>query len=268
MVGGVPFLARAVGGVVLVAVLVFMLVPLAVVIGSSISASEFLVFPPRGVSLRWYGAVLSSDTYLTAGWTSLRLALIVTVLSLAVGTPAAIALYRFRFPGAEAIGGVFLSPLVLPTLIFGIGMLMLFSRYGNGPSFWALVLGHLVITLPYVVRTVGAVLQGADRHAEEAARVMGANLWQRYWYVVLPQCREGMAAGAFFAFNISFDDAVVALFLRAPGIDTLPLRIYSELEFSPDPSIAAASTVMIAITVTMIFVIERLLGVRRLAGTH
>jgi len=267
MVGGIPLVARFGGALLLVLVLVFMLVPLAVVVGSSVSASEFLVFPPRGVSLRWYEAVLSSDKYLSAGWTSIQLALVVTVASLAVGTPAAIALYRFRFPGSEALGSLFLSPLVLPTLIFGIGMLMLFSRYGSGPSFFALVLGHLVITLPYVVRTVGAVLHGADRHAEEAARTMGANLWQRYWFVVLPQCREGMAAGAFFAFNISFDDAVVALFLRAPGIDTLPLRIYSELEFSPDPSIAAASTVMIFITVAMIFVIERILGVRRLAGS-
>ncbi len=267
MVGGIPPFARLLGGIVMVFVLIYMLVPLAVVIGSSISSSQFLVFPPQGVSLRWYEQVLSSDKYLAAGWTSIKLAVIVTFLSLAVGTPAAIALFRFRFRGSEAIAALFLSPLVLPTLIFGIGLLMLFSIYGSGPSFWALVLGHLVITLPYVVRTVGAVLQGADRFTEEAARVMGANVWQRYRHVVLPQCKEGMAAGAFFAFNISFDDAVVALFLRAPDVETLPLRIYSELEFSPDPSIAAASTIMIGLTVLMILLIERLFGVKKFAGS-
>lgn len=266
MVGGIPLTARVAGVILMGFVLIFMLVPLAVVIGSSISSSEFLVFPPKGASLRWYGEILSSDKYLAAGWTSLKLAVIVTALSLAIGTPAAIALFRFRFRGSEALAGLFLSPLILPTLIFGIGLLMLFSLYGDGPSFWALVLGHVVITLPYVIRTVGAVLQGADRFTEEAARTMGANIWQRYWYVVLPQCREGMAAGAFFAFNISFDDAVVALFLRAPDLETLPLRIYSELEFSPNPSIAAASTIMIAITIVMIVLIERLFGVKRFTG--
>lgn len=263
MIGGVPPLARALAAILIAGVLLYMLVPLAVVVGSSVSASEFLVFPPRGFSLRWYGAVLGSEKYLAAGWTSLQLALIVTVLSLAVGTPAAIAIYRLRFRGAEALGALFLSPLILPTLIFAIGILMLFSAYGGGPSFAALVVGHLVITLPYVIRTVGAALAGSDRATEEAARVMGAGLWQRYWFVVLPECRAGMAAGAFFAFNISFDDAVVALFLRSPGLETLPLRIYGELEFSPDPSVAAVSTIMIAITVLTIFAIDRMFGLDR-----
>lgn len=263
MVGGVPRTARILAALLVVAVLIYMLVPLVVVVASSVSSSAFLVFPPPGLSLRWYGAVLESPQYAAAAWTSLKLALIVTVLALAVGTPAAIALTRFRLPGREALAGLFLSPLVLPTLIFGIGLLMLFSTLGAGPSFPALVIGHLVITLPYVVRTVAAVLAGADRAVEEAARVMGANAWQRYWHVVLPQCREGMAAGAFFAFNVSFDDAVVALFLRAPDVETLPLRIYNRLEFSPDPSVAAVSTVMIALSIVTLFLLDRSLGLGR-----
>lgn len=264
MVGGAPVPIRVFAVLLVTFVAIVMLVPLAVVIGSSVSSSEFLVFPPTGFSLRWYEEVLTSDKYLSAGWTSLQLALIVTFLSLAVGTCAAIALFRFEFPASEFIAGLFLSPLVLPTLIFGIGLLMMFSVYADGPSFTALVIGHLIITLPYVVRTVGAVLVDADRFTEEAARVMGANWWQRYWFVVLPQCRPGMVAGAFFAFNISFDDAVVALFLRAPGVETLPLRIYSELEFSPNPSVAAASAIMIAITIVIIILIERTLGIRNI----
>ncbi|MCP5150676.1 MAG: ABC transporter permease [Ectothiorhodospiraceae bacterium] len=242
------------------AIVVFMLVPLAVVVASSLSASEFLVFPPRGLSLRWYQEILSSREYTAAAWTSLKLACVVTVVSLAIGTAAAIALARSRFPGRELLVGLFLSPLVLPTIIFGIGLLMVFSRYADGPSFAALAVGHVVVTLPYVVRTVSAVLEGADRHAEEAARTMGARWWQRYWHVVIPQCRGGMLAGAFFAFNISFDEAVIALFLRVPGAETLPLTIYSKLEFSPDPSVAAVSSVLIALTVLLIVIAERLLG--------
>ena len=128
----------------------------------------------------------------------------------------------------------------------------------------ALVVGHVVITVPYVVRTVSAVLVGIDRATEEAARVMGANALQRYWYIILPQAAAGIAAGAFFAFNISFDDAVVAIFLRGPDTETLPIKIYTEIEFSTDPSVAAVSTLMILITVVMIVAVERLIGLRLL----
>ena len=152
---------------------------------------------------------------------------------------------------------------MLPSLVFAIGLLMVFSRYGDGPSVLGLVIGHVVITLPYVVRTVGAQLAQLDPHLDEAARVMGARWWQRYFLVILPQCRAGLAAGAFFAFNISFDDAVIALFMRAPDVETLPMRIYNTLEFSPDPSVAAVSTLMIALTLVLIFLLDRVLGLER-----
>ena len=252
---------------VLLSVLValFMLVPLAVVIGSSISSSEFLVFPPPALSLRWYGEIFGSQAYLSAGWTSLKLAMLTVVLALALGTPAAIALSRFRFPGRSFLSALFLSPLLLPSLIFAIGLLVVMSRYGTGPSFWGLAIGHVAITLPYVIRTVSANLADLDPHLDEAARVMGANWWQRYLLVILPQCRTGMAAGAFFAFNISFDDAVIALFIRAPGVETLPMRIYSTLEFSPNPSVAAVSTVMIAMSIAMVLLLDRVFGLSRIA---
>ncbi len=264
MVGGVPLAAKAAAAVLVAACVTFMLVPLAVVVASSFSASEFLVFPPRGFSLRWYEEILGSREYTGAAWTSLRLAAVVTALSLLIGTAVAIALVRGRIPGARALVALFLSPLVLPTIIFGIGLLMVFSHYGDGPSFTALAVGHVVVTLPYVVRTVAAVLEGADPSVEEAARTMGANAWQRYWHVVIPQCRAGMLAGAFFAFNISFDEAVIALFLRVPGSETLPLTIYSKLEFSPDPSVAAASSVLIGLTVLLVVLMERALGIQSL----
>lgn len=238
--------------------------PLAVVIGSSLSASEFLVFPPKGLSLRWYAEILESDLYLRAGWTSLKLATTTMVLSLVLGTSAAIALARFRFPGSAALSAFFLSPLILPSLIFAIGLLMVVSQYADGPAFHWLVVGHTVISIPYVIRTVSSVLVDMDPNLDEAARMMGAKWWQRYIHVVLPQCTSGIAAGAFFAFNISFDDAVVALFMRAPGFETLPIRIYSQLEFSPDPSVAAVSTVMIALTAILILLLDKALGLSKI----
>lgn len=264
MVGAAPrWIGPAATGFV-AAIAIFMLVPLAVVVASSLSASEFLVFPPRGLSLRWYGAVLQSDAYLAAAWTSVRLALVTVVVSLTLGTMAAIALTRFAIPGRELIASLFLSPLILPSLIFAIGLLMVFSIYADGPSFTGLVIGHVVITIPYVVRTVSASLADMDPNLDEAARMMGARWWQRYGLVILPQCRTGMAAGAFFAFNISFDDAVVALFMRAPSVETLPMRIYSTLEFSPDPSVAAVSTIMIAVTIVLVVALDRAFGLARI----
>ena len=264
MPGAVPRGIVAAALVFTLAIAGFMLIPLLVVIASSVSASEFLVFPPRGLSFRWYGEILQSDAYLAAGWTSLKLALITVALSLAIGTAAAIALTRFRLPGGTVMVSLFLSPLILPSLIFAIGLLMVFSRYGDGPSFTGLVIGHVVITIPYVIRTVSASLADMDPHLDEAARMMGARWWQRYLFVILPQCRAGMAAGAFFAFNISFDDAVIALFMRAPDVETLPMRIYSTLEFSPDPSVAAVSTLMIGLTIVLVAGLNRLFGLSRI----
>ena len=154
MTGAVPGFVIVAAVAFAVAIGAFMLIPLLVVIASSVSGSEFLVFPPRGLSLRWYAQVVQSDAYLAAGWTSLKLAFITVVLSLTLGTAAAIALTRFAVPGKAFLASLFLSPLILPSLIFAIGLLMVFSRYGDGPSFAGLVVGHTVITIPYVIRTV------------------------------------------------------------------------------------------------------------------
>jgi putative spermidine/putrescine transport system permease protein len=268
MVGGVPFWAWVVGVAVVAITTVFMLAPLVVVMGASLSAGGYLAFPPQGLSLRWYGVVFGSEDYLSAALLSLRVGLAVMVISVLVGSAAAAALTRFRFAGAEALQSLFLSPLILPTIVFGIGMLMLFSRAFDGPSIWALITGHVIITLPYVVRTVGAVMAGIDPATEEMAQVMGARWWQRYLYIVLPQCRAGILAGAFFAFTISFDDAVVAIFLRGPDTETLPIKIYTALEFTTDPSVAAVSTLLILLTLLIALLIERLLGLAAILRRH
>ena len=146
-------------------------------------------------------------------------------------------------------------------------MLMLWSSLFGPVNFLTLWIDHTVVAIPYVIRTTLAVLSESDPFLEEAARTMGARRLQRLWLVVVPQCAPGLAAGAFFAFNVSFDEAVLSLFLRKPGLTTLPVQIYGQLEFSPDPSVAAVSTIMIAITVILIFCIDRLLGIRNFAET-
>jgi putative spermidine/putrescine transport system permease protein len=263
MVRAIPLWLRILtwGFVILTGVL--LLAPLVVVIGVSVSESQFIVFPPEGFTLRWYQKALGSREYVDAFWLSLRLAILVTVSATLIGGAGAIALSRRR--QGDMLETVFLSPLVIPTIIFAIGMLMLWSSLFGPTSFLSLWIAHTVVTLPYVIRTTLAVLAESDPFLEEAARTMGATRLRRLWHVVLPQCRPGLIAGGFFAFNISFDEAVLSLFLRNPGLNTLPVQIYGQLEFSPDPTVAAVSTLMILLTVTLILVIDRLLGLNRFA---
>jgi putative spermidine/putrescine transport system permease protein len=250
----------------LAVILVFVLGPLFVVAGVSLTAGEYVSFPPQGLSLRWYEAIITSSVYVSAGLTSFKLAVLVTFSATVIGAAAAIALHRGRLPATPALSALFLSPLVLPSIIFALGLLTLWSSLIGRTSFYALWLGHSVIAMPYVIRTTLAVLSTSDKFLEEAARTMGAGPWQAIFHVVVPQALPGIAAGAFFAFNISFDEAIVSLFLRSPEITTLPIQIYTQLEFSPDPSIAAVSTLMIGLTVFLIFVIDRVLGIQKVAG--
>jgi putative spermidine/putrescine transport system permease protein len=237
-----------------------------VVMAASLSAGGYLVFPPQGLSLRWYAEVISDRRHQEALATSVLIATLSTGIAVPLGTAGAIALARFSFPAKGAVQLLFLSPLLFPTIVVAIGLLILASRTLGGSSIGVIVAGHVALSVPFVLRPVAAVLEGVDPATAEAARVMGARWWQRYLYVILPQCRAGIVAGALLAFLVSFDDAVLVLFLRTPTIDTLPLRIYSSLEFSPDPSVAAASTLLILLAAFIVLGSERLLAGRRIVG--
>ena len=267
MTGERPVGATAVMLVLLLCVGVFLLAPLAVVAAASLSAGGFLVFPPQGLSLRWYAEVWGDPRYVEAAWTSLALALATVALAVPLGTAAALSL---RQGGASPLRGLWefllLSPLVLPAVVLAIGLLILASHVTGGPSKTMLVAGHVVIALPYVVRTVSAVLAGIDPATDDAARVMGASAWQRLLVVTLPQAKAGIAAGAVLAFIVSFDDAVLVLFLRSPTLETIPLRIYAGLEFSPDPGVAAVSTCLIVLAALAVGLSDRLLGGKQVVG--
>ncbi|WP_342358990.1 ABC transporter permease [Terrarubrum flagellatum] len=263
---GLPISLRAAAVAFVCLIIIFLLAPLVVVMAASLSAGGYLVFPPQGRSFRWYAEVLSDRRYQEALATSAWIAIIATAISAPLGTAAAIALTRFDFRGRAATQVLFLSPLFFPTIVVAIGLLIMASRALGGSSVGVIVAGHVALAIPFVVRAVGAVLEGVDRSTDEAARVMGARWWQRYLLVTLPQCSSGILAGALLAFLVSFDDAVLILFLRTPAIDTLPLRIYSSLEFSPDPGVAAASTLLIIMAAFIVLASERLLAGRRAIG--
>jgi len=247
-----------------VAFLVFMLAPLVVVVGVSFEHHALLRFPPQELSLRWYREVLDSPQFLDAAWNSLIVAVLATVGSVVLGTPAAYALVRYRFPGRDLVATLLLSPLIVPQLVVGIALLQFFAALGLAASITTLTLGHILITLPYVVRTLSANIVGLDPAVEEAAANLGAGRLQIYRLIVLPLVRSGLYASMVFAFLISFDNAVISLFLVSARTTTLPIAIYTYVEHSLDPSIAAISTLLMAVSVVLMVAASRLGRIERI----
>jgi putative spermidine/putrescine transport system permease protein len=245
------------------ALLVFLALPILVVIPAAFAPEATLGFPPRGFSLRWFKHVLDQPQFLDAFYVSVLVAVVAAALALATGTLAAFALVRHRFAGRQALEVLFVAPLVFPAIVYGIAMLMVLNPLRLTRTVLGLILAHVVLTLPYVLRTVAATLHGVERALEESEAILGDNRWRTFWHVTLPLIRSGLIAGATFSLIISFDEFTVSLFLTGPGLMTLPLEIYNYTEFTIDPTIAAISTVLIVVSVSVIVAIERFLGFER-----
>jgi putative spermidine/putrescine transport system permease protein len=243
--------------------LLFLAAPIAIVIIVSFSDAAFVYFPPPGFSTRWYAALLDYGGFIESFLLSLRLALLVTVLALTLGTTAALGLTRYRFPGRDLLNTFLMSPLIFPSIITGIALLQFFSMLGISSAFFTLTVGHTIITLPYVVRNVIASLQSVRGNYEEAARVLGASAWQAFIGVTLPLIKPGLMAGGIFAFIISFDNYTISMWLKSAEATPLPLKIFFMVENVMNPSVAAASASMIFLSVLLIIVTEKVVGLRR-----
>ena len=232
---------------VTVGVLVFLTAPLVILTVQSFTAETYLRFPPGEFGLRWYGYLLNSASWRNAALRSLGIAAVVAPLAVVIGTMAALAIDRGPAIGRRFAYPILISPMILPHLVLALGMLRLALAAGLEDTFLALILAHLTVAVPYVIVTVGASLQTHDRTEEEAAQSLGARGWDVFYHVVLPAIRPGLLAGAVFAFIASFDEFILTFFL-ATFRTTLPLQIFSTLSFQVEPSIAAASTLAVALT--------------------
>jgi len=246
------------------AALLFLMTPVAVVVLASFSATAYLTIPPQGWTLRWFAEVLNDPTYLAAIAFSLELAIVATLVACALAIPACYALNKRWIPFSGAISAFVLSPLIFPAVVVGVALLQFMSLIGRRGDFGVLVLAHVVIVTPYVVRTTLAGLAGFDPALEEAARVLGANRLIAFALVVLPAITTSVLAGFVFAFITSFDEATVTLFLLPPGQATLPVTIFSAIDLGVDPSIAAISTLLIAATIVLLALTVPFGGARRL----
>lgn len=223
-------------------ILCFILSPLVVVVISSFGKAAFLHFPPQSYSWRWYTEVLSLDGLDTALMTSLQISGLATPISIVIGTCASLALARHNFTGKPFVVALLLSPLVVPGIVIGIAMLQFLRSMLVVTTFQGLLIAHIAITLPYMVRTVAASLEMEDNSALEAARMLGANGVQTFWYVTLPSIKSAMFAGGIFVFITSFDNYAISLFLSDASTTTLPIKMLEYIETRTDPAIAALSS--------------------------
>jgi len=244
----------------------FILAPIVVVVAASVSDTPTPEFPPRGLSLRWYAHALAEPSFTGSAVNSLWLAASATLLAAPVALAAAYAIVRCRFPGRDALQTFLLAPLVVPSLVVGLAILLAFAGLGLREVGLRLVAAHVLITFPYIVRTIIASLARLDVMVEEAARTLGASPLRAFWHVTLPLVRPGLIAGMLFAFIVSFDNVSLSLFLATAHTNTLPLAILNYVEYNFDPSVAAISTMLIAASLLIAVLLERLVGLRRVVG--
>ena len=230
-------------------VYVFMFAPIVVVLVLSFNPEQFGCFPMKGFSLRWFVKLAQNQTILIAFKNSLILGSVTALVSTTVGILAAMAFVRFNFPGKNTLNTLLLAPIMIPEVILGVALL-LFIRWLQQPKTFALLLiGHVVLTLPYVLLIVQARLGGIKREYEEAAQSLGANAFQTFKEVTLPLLTPAILAGMLFSFTISFDDVTATLFWATAQNQTVPVKIFGMLRNSISPEINALGTVMIILTI-------------------
>ncbi len=227
----------------------FMFLPVAVVVLLSFNANQFGSFPMTGMSLRWFEALWNNDAVMRAFRTSLVLGLMTAVISTTLGILASLALVRYSIPGRNAITTLLIAPILVPEVVLAVALLLFLNWLGIGKSFSLLLAGHVIFTLPFVILVVQARLVSIKRDVEEAALSLGASPVQTFFAVTLPLMLPAVAAGALFAFTISFDDITGTLFWKPGGVETVPTQIFSMLRNSISPEINALGTVMIVMTV-------------------
>lgn len=258
-----PNIGRMAFGVLVAVLYVFLLAPLLVVVVISFSSNQYLSFPPQGFTWEWY-AILPSKTVFTTGLqTTLITSSITTVIVLLVGVPAALALQRFDFPGKTAIAAFFLSPLLVPTIVLALGLVLVLGPLGLTNTYASIVIGHVSITMPYVIRTTMMSLSTSDTSCDEAARVLGANGFRVFRTITLPIIAPGVIGGAVMAFIVSFDELVISLFVAQSGKPTLPVQLMNYVATSADAAVASLSVVLIVFSGIIVVVVERLVGLRR-----
>lgn len=231
-------------GVICVLVAIYMVAPLVIVVIISFSSAAFLQFPPPGLSLQWYQRMATNPAWIHSLATSVQITVPTAVIATALGTAAALGLSRAQFPGARAIGALLMAPMIVPAIITAAAVFALVQKLGLYGTLTGLVLGHTLLTLPYVTVTTLAALETVDRRLEQAALTLGATPWMTFRRVTLPLMLPGVLSGLLFALVISFDELIVSLFLSTPELRPVTVHMWSDVRGDVDPTISAVATLL------------------------
>ena len=253
-----------IGRLVVLALLLFMTLPTVVVIVASFNPTAILSFPPQGLSLRWYENALTYPQFRKAAVNSVMVTAASAALALPIGTAAALALVRHAPRGGALWNAAILSPLVIPGVAAGLGFLILAAKLGLLQSRWILIVAHVVLVLPFVVRSVAVSVANLDPMLERAAASLGAGPWRTFRRVTLPLLRPGLFAAFLFAVIVSVNEFVVSLFVTNRVTEILPVAMFSYVVNYTDPTMAALSTLFIVATFVIVSVADRLLNLSRI----
>ncbi len=237
-------------------VLGFLYVPIVVMAALGFNASPLYALPFE-FDLVWYRALAGNAKLIDAGIHSVGIALVNTIIATALGTMAALAFARYTFRGRTVMQILLFPPIAIPWLVIGTAMLVFFYWIDVRRGLFAILLGHVALSLPYVIVVVGARLATFPRAVEEAAATLGATPWQTFRRVTAPILAPGVIGGALFAFAVSFDQFVISYFLAPPGVTTLPVEIYGAIRKGFTPEINAISTIIIVVSMGVLLLTAR-----------
>ena len=236
----------------------FLLMPILFIAALSFGSSQWLIFPPPGWTLKWYALFFADPRWLEAAWTSFTIASIVTVLSVMIGLVASFGLVRGRFIGKEGLRALFLTPMILPVVVLAVALYAFFLRVGLNGTMPGFVIAHLVVALPFSILSITNALEGFDKSIEDAAVLCGAGPLEAKIRVTLPSISHGLFSAAVFSFLTSWDEVVLAIFMASPTLQTLPVKIWATLRQDLTPVIAAASTLLIVVTIALMLLVALL----------
>ncbi len=259
-------LKRSIAALFIASLYVFLFAPMVVIAAASFAGGEhpYVSFPPHELSLEWYRRMPARD--IDSLFVSLALALATAAASLALAVPAALGLVRDRFPGRRLVALFLRAPLQIPFVVTGIAFLQLYYLVGGAVGlnlrgqFLGLLLGHVFLTGPYAMGAVMAVLQRFNPRFEEAALSLGASRWRTFRRVTLPIIMPGVYAGGLYAFIVSFGEVPVALFLSSPAYTTFPVEMFTSMQFDFSPALLALSTITLAISLAVLILLQRAIG--------
>ena len=246
----------------------FMVAPILVVCMVAFTSHGYLSLPTDGLSLRWFREIANYPEFIRAFWSSIYVGAVSSTIAVILATPAALAFSRYDFPGKAALSAFFLSPLMIPHVVLGIAFLRFFTQGGFSGTMTALIVAHVILVFPFALRLTLSAATGMDRSIEAAAISLGAGNFTLFRRVTLPLILPGLVSGWALSFIQSFDEVTMTVFLAAPGTETLPVRMFLYVQDNIDPLVTSVSAVVIAITMIVLIILDRLYGLDAVLSGH